>query len=133
MRRTPVFRDYFLFGLGVQGLRHTDRHVFNNIFVQEERVPGASFVGLNRAENLREGGNLLWGMTEGPELARDVFVNFRASRLFVESRKAYPPGWTALDRVADPKFIRFSTKDLAPVDLRLQADSAAINAGLAIE
>ena len=46
LRDTPVFRDYFLFGLGAQGLRNTERDVFNNIFVQTEQVPGVGFVGM---------------------------------------------------------------------------------------
>src|SRR6185437_14923790 len=105
LRRTPVFRDYFLFGLGAQGLLHTERDVFNNIFVQIDRVPGAGFAGIPRAGDLREGGNLLWGLAEGPKLDRDPFAKFRASRLFDESRRHYEPGWTIQDQVADPRFV----------------------------
>ena len=32
LRRGPVFRNYFLFGLGAVGLRKTERDVFNNLF-----------------------------------------------------------------------------------------------------
>ena len=49
LRETPVFRDSFLFGLGAQGLRNTERDVFNNIFVQTDRVPGVGFVGMKLA------------------------------------------------------------------------------------
>ena len=45
LRRTPTFRDYFLLGLGAQGIRSTERDVFNNILVQIDKTPGASFAG----------------------------------------------------------------------------------------
>lgn len=128
LRKTPVFRDSYLFGLGVAGLRHTERDVFNNIFVQADRVPGVTFAG-KQAEALREGGNLLWGLAEGPLLKQDVFVKFRSSPLFQESRKRYEPGWTTHDRVADPRFVRYVADDSLPIDLRLQEDSPAIDAG----
>ncbi len=128
LRHTPVFRDYFLFGLGAQGLRNSERDVFNNIFLQTERVPGVNLAGIKQAEALREGGNLLWGMKEGPA-AKDVFAKFRASPLFQESRKRYEPGWTTHDRVADPRFQNLSSDETAAADLRLRSDSPAIDAG----
>ncbi|MCI0358266.1 MAG: DUF1565 domain-containing protein, partial [Planctomycetaceae bacterium] len=66
LRRTPVFRDYFLFGLGAQGLRNSQREVFNNLFVQAGKVPGVGFAGIKEAGNVREAGNLLWGLEDGP-------------------------------------------------------------------
>jgi hypothetical protein len=128
LRQTAVFRDYFLFGLGATGLKNTERDVFNNLFVQAERVPGVVILG-KEAGNLREGGNLLWGLKDGPTLKADPFAKFRKSPLFAESRKHYEPGWTTQDRVADPKFVKLSADLSAPVDLRLQADSPAINSG----
>jgi hypothetical protein len=127
LRRLPVFRDYFLFGLGGSSLKQTERDVFNNIFVQEERVPGAVILG-KEAGNLREGGNLLWGVKDGPSLKADPFKKFRASLLFAESKKRYEPGWTTQDRIGDPRFVKLAAVDAAS-DLRLQSDSAAANAG----
>ena len=132
LRRTPVFRDYFLFGLGAHGVSDNERDVFNNIFVQTDRVPGAGFAGLTEPGHIREGGNLLWGMIEGPMLERDPLVAFKASPLFEKSRKRYEPGWTTHDRVADPKFVGPPTDGPAQTDLRLRADSPAIDAGLPI-
>jgi hypothetical protein len=132
LRETPVFRDYFLFGLGAQGLRHTERDVFNNIFVQADRVPGVGFAGIKEAGDVREGGNLLWGLKEGPTLGRDPFAKFRASPLFAESRTHYEPGWTTHDVVADPKFVRLSSDRAESADLRLQSGSPAMNAGVPI-
>jgi hypothetical protein len=132
LRHTPVFRDYYLFGLGAQGLRNTERDVFNNIFVQTDRVPGAGFVGMQQAENVREGGNVIWGLKEGPTLNRDHFAKFRASPLFVASRQRYEPGWTTQDRVADPQFVHLAADEIAPVDLRLRSASPAIDRGVPV-
>ena len=96
--------------------------------MQADHVPGVGLSG-KQAEDLREGGNLLWGFAEGPTLKRDVFAQFQSSGLFQESRKRYEPGWTTHDRVADPRFVRPASDDSATIDLRLQEDSPAINAG----
>lgn len=130
LRETPVFRNYFLFGLGAQATRHTERDVFNNIFVQMDRMPGVAFVGMKEAAAVREGGNLIWGMKEGPTLKSDPFAKFRASPLFESSKTQYEPGWTTLDRVADPRFVRLPADARKPADLRLQPDSPAIDAGV---
>jgi hypothetical protein len=129
IRQTAVFRDLYLFGLGAQGLRNTERNVFNNIFVQTEKVPGVAFVGMKQAEKVREGGNILWGLRDGPALKTDPFAKFRASPLFQESKKHYEPGWTTQDKVADPKFVKLPPEESQPADLRLQPDSPAVNAG----
>jgi hypothetical protein len=134
LRHTPVFRDYYLFGLAAVGLRNTERDVFNNIFVQTEQVPGVNFLAPKGAKtlavpDLREGGNILWGMRDGPLLKGDPFARFRASPLFGESRKRYEPGWTTHDRVVDPKFAGLRSDELLPADLRLQAGSPALNTG----
>lgn len=129
LRKEPVFRNNYLFGLGATGLRRTERDVFNNIFLQMDKIPGVQFVGIKEASDLREGGNLLWGMKEGPTLKADPFTKFRKSPLFVDSRKRYEPGWTTNDLIADPKFVRL---DEDASDLRLRPDSPAVNKGLAI-
>ena len=132
LRETPTFRDYFLFGLGAQGLQNTERDVFNNLFVQMNKVPGAGFAGIKQAGNLREGGNMLWGVKDGPTLTGDPFAKFRASPIFQESQKFYEPGWTTQDRVADPKFVSLPSDGSKSPDLRLQVGSPAANAGIAL-
>jgi hypothetical protein len=129
LRHTPVFRDQYLFALGSQGLKQSERDVFNNIFVQTESVPGVNFSGMKQAENLREGGNLIWGLKDGPAVKVDVFAKFRASPLFKESCKRYEPGWTTQDRLADPRFVRFSADENEAADLRLREDSPAVKTG----
>jgi len=130
LRQTPVFRDYFLFGLGAQGLRQNERDVFNNIFVQMDRVPGVNFGGAKEAANLREGGNLVWGVAESPQLDGDPFAKFRASPLFELSRQRYEPGWTTEDRLADPRFVSLPNDWTVVADLSLQSASPAVNAGV---
>src|SRR5207244_3005538 len=78
---------------------------------------------------LREGGNLIWGMKDGPTFKGDVFAKFRASPLFQDSRKRYEPGWTMQDRLADPKFVRLPADESLAADLALQADSPAVKTG----
>jgi hypothetical protein len=132
LRATPVARDAYLFGLAAQAMRNTERDVFNNIFVQTDRVPGVGFIGMNQAANVREGGNLIWGMKEGPALDRNPLARFRSSALFEQSRTWYGPGWTTDDRIVDPRFVNLGVAGATPADLRLKADSPAINAGVPI-
>jgi hypothetical protein len=129
LRKGPVFRDNYLFGLGVGGLRNTERDVFNNLFVQMDGVPGVKFVAMKEAAVLREGGNLLWGASGGEKLVGDPLAKFRATPLFAESRKHYEPGWTTNDRIADPRFVSLAADGSRPDDLRLQADSPAVKSG----
>lgn len=128
LRQSAAYRDNYMFGLAVSGMRNTERDVFNNIFVQMNGVPGVNFVALEKAHNLREGGNLLWGVSD-PELKDDPFAKFRASPLFADSRKFYEPGWTTHDRIADPLFVSLSVDESRPVDLRLSAESPAVKSG----
>ncbi len=133
LRETPVFRDYYLFGLGAQALRHTERDVFNNIFVQGDRLPGVGFVGMKEAADVREGGNLLWSPNYDPTTAADPFARFRGTPLFESSRQRFGRGWTTDDLVADPRFRHFAAgatnamEGSKPADLSLNADSPAVN------
>lgn len=122
VRDTPVWRDYFLMGLGAQGLRQNERDVFNNIFVQSERVPGVT-MHFKQPPLLREGGNLLWGFGDATGRNAGVFTKFRSSALFAASRDVYAPGWTTHDQVADPRFVDRDN------NLTLRPDSPAIDAG----
>jgi hypothetical protein len=130
LRDTQVFRDQYLFGLATAGLRHNERDVFNNIFVQSDKLPGVGFVAVKQAPVLREGGNLLWGLKAAATASSEPFAKFLASPLFTASQQHYAAGWTTHDRVADPRFVRLSADRNEPTDLRLQADSPAVNTGL---
>ena len=130
LRESSVFRGHFLFGLGAVGLRHNERDVFNNIFVQKRGIPGPGFVAIKEAGQLREGGNLLWGIDDGPPSKGGVFAKFRASPLFEQSKRYHEPGWTTLDRLVDPKLVKIPNDPDAVSDLRLQPDSPAIDSGI---
>lgn len=129
LRREPVFRDYFLFGLAAVNLRDTERDVFNNVFVQADRVPGAVILG-KEAGAMREGGNLVWGVTQGPLVKVDPFARLRSSPLFQDSQRVYEPGWTTNDFVADPRFVDLKADPREPADLGLSAGSPAIDRGI---
>lgn len=132
VRETPIYRDNFLFGLAVMGLRRTERDVFNNIFLQNQKVPGVNFIAMKEAEHLREGGNVLWGQADGAKLQGDPFAKFRSSQLFKDSQQRYAHGWTTDDRIVDPKFVGFAADATQASDLRLKSGSPAINTGLAV-
>lgn len=80
------------------------------------------FTAMKQAEYLREGGNL-WGPKQGPTLAGDPFAKFRASPWFAGGQQFFPPGWTTLDRVADPEVCEPARRSAPP------AGSPAIDAG----
>jgi hypothetical protein len=131
LRREPVWRNYFLFGLGGRGLGNTERDVFNNLFVQHNGIPGAVVLG-KTAGTLREGGNLLWGLSEQSGAKSDPFARLRKSPLFKDSRRVYGPGWTTQDLVADPKLVKVADTPERPSDLRLAPGSPAIDAGVVL-
>ena len=128
LRREPVFRNYFLFGLGAVGLRDTQRDVFNNLFVQADQVPGAVILG-KEAALMREGGNLLWGIKEGPSGTADPFSKLRKSPLFENSKSVYEPGWTTQDFIADPQFVALHEDPERSPTYDCSGGSPAINAG----
>lgn len=74
-------------------------------------------------------GNLHWSSRDR-EGIRDFLVLFRRSKEFEETKKNYPPGWTAHDLYADPRFVVFSSDWRERVDLRLGPGSPAIDAGV---
>jgi hypothetical protein len=121
-----AFRDYYGFSWGSQS-RLTTRRVFNNIFVQDEGLPGLNFGGLKADDDFRADANLLWGFKDGPTQTADYFAKFRKSPLFEASQKQYPPGWGANDRLADPQFTSLSVNDF-----RLSSGSPAVDAGVDI-
>lgn len=129
LRREPVWRNYFLFGLAGRGMRDTERDVFNNLYVQENGVPGTVILG-KEASPLREGGNLLWGLQAQSTDRGDPFGKFRKSPLFKDSQRFYEPGWTTNDLVADPQLVKLIDDPSKASDLRLSPNSPAIDAGV---
>ncbi len=113
-------------------IARTQRRVFNNIFVQAEAMPGLNYFAVEATDDFQADGNLLWSVKEGPAYKGDFAAAFRKDPKFEASKKQYPPGWSANDRFADPKFARFVEDGRVACDLRLQESSPAINAGVAL-
>eukprot|EP00913_Durusdinium_trenchii_P010926 g10255.t1 len=81
--------------------------------------------------DLQADGNLHWNYGQ-PVTEAELFSRFRNSPEFVRSKKLYKPGWIAHDIVADPRFVLMKADWRADVDLRLQRNSPARNAGVRI-
>ena len=90
-------------------------------------MPGLNFTGASADDDFQADANLLWGVKDRPAQLDDFFAKFRKSPQFEASKKQYPPGWGANDRVADPLFVSLDDNDL-----RLQRGSPAIDAGVPI-
>src|SRR5262249_10872496 len=99
------------------------RRVFNNILVHTDRLPALP----NLSNNVVEDGNLYWSPQISPKDA-NLFKKFRASALFDESKKLYPPGSTSHSLVANPGFAQWTSD--GPNEYRLQKISLAVGAGV---
>ncbi|QDU97483.1 right-handed parallel beta-helix repeat-containing protein [Lignipirellula cremea] len=125
VRSDSAWRGYYGFGIGGQGVRGTQRRVYNNIFIQIAGVPGINFApGM---DDFLIDGNLHWGLVDGPKFAGD-FLNRKGAYAFRSTPR--PASWMEHDQFANPKFVRLTEDPRALFDLRLQPDSPAINAGI---
>jgi hypothetical protein len=106
------------------------RKVFNNIFYHLDRMPG--FTAANPEHQCVCDGNLYWSPMATDKVRDTLFTKFRKSPQFAQSQKLYPAGSTTNSLAADPLFVRVQGDFTADNDYRLQAKSAAINAGAAI-
>lgn len=113
-------------------MQGSTRRVFNNLFVQLSAPPAVNFSSLTADGDYEADGNLMWSLTDGPNVKGDVFAKFRSSPVFESSKKRYTSGWGAHDLFADPKLVRLDIDPKQPADLRLQAGSPAIDAGIAL-
>jgi hypothetical protein len=125
----PEFRRYYGAGWGGH-TRGTRRRVFNNLFVHVAGMPGLNFAAVD--DDFQADGNLHWSVQGGPTYRGDFFAAFRKSKVFEASKERYPPGWGAHDVFADPRFVRFAADGKEAVDLRLQAKSPAVDAGVEV-
>jgi hypothetical protein len=81
--------------------------------------------------DFRADANLHWNYADPPD-PDDLLSRFTSSSAFADSKKLYPPGWTAHDVVADPQFVMFNADWRAAVDPRLKPGSPARESGVAI-
>jgi hypothetical protein len=117
-------------GLGDHIGAGTRRRVFNNIVLQVGGLPGTFFPPTT--SDLQTDGNLFWSAGQGPSFRGDLFAKFRSSKDSQASKARYSPGWGASDRFMDPRFGAFRADWKQPMDLSLQSDSPAINAGVTV-
>ncbi|MBL8829432.1 MAG: hypothetical protein JNM18_20780 [Planctomycetaceae bacterium] len=125
------FRNYYGFTWGAH-THDTVRRVFNNIFVQVNGVPALNYTAIAPADDFQADGNLFWAVKHGPEFSGDLFRAFRSSPQYVASQRHYAPGWSTHDRWGDPKFVALAEPGSATLNVGLQPDSPAIDAGVPI-
>ncbi len=75
--------------------------------------------------------NLHWSVKDGAG-GNDFLAAFRKSPVFKASQVQYPPGWGATDRFADPLLAALPPDWRKALDVRLQADSPAVDAGITL-
>lgn len=117
----------FPFGWGGH-MTKTSRHVFNNIFIETDSHSAASPPGSEII--FQSDGNLFWTLKQTDTPAADYFNAYRKSAAFAASKKQYAPGWESHSRFANPQLTRLAVDWRQPADVRLQPDSAAIDAGV---
>ena len=76
-------------------------------------------------------GNLHWSLAADAAAGGSAFLaRVRDPETLAASRAAYPPGWAASDRFADPRFFHLDPRPGAPLDLRVTVASPAAGAGV---
>jgi hypothetical protein len=124
------WRNYYAGGLG-QATRGTVRHLLNNAFAFARGTPGFAF---DTQGDVLADGNLHWspdvaGKNPGEFLAKARVPVRKQPNWFELSKKTYPPGWTAHDVIADPRFARLDADGL---DVSLKPGSPAADAGVSV-
>jgi hypothetical protein len=134
------FRAYYAAGLASHVGGGTRRRVYNNIFVHVQGMPGNIFA--EGDFDFQADGNLHWSLSDGAAQTTDFLARFRLSPAFAKSQSRYPPGWTAHDRFADPRFVHLvpriepsadgSARSGSACDLTLRHDSPAVDMGVTL-
>jgi hypothetical protein len=115
--------------LALAGAAHVERprFFFNNIVVPLARLPAFKTVDPDKGQ---ADGNLYWSSDLPAKQAQTFFTKYRASALFEQSKKVYPPGFESHSLLKDPKFVKSPTGQAMMPDYRLQAGSPAVDAGV---
>ncbi len=125
----PPRYDYLTDGLGRAMQHGTRRRVFNNIVCQMQGLVGSTLPP--PTADFQADGNLAWSLTDGEKLT-PLFDKFRKSPSFAASQEKYPVGWTTNDVVQPPRFVKYPADGHETADVRLTADSPAVNSGVVI-
>ena len=115
---------------GVANSVHPDRprHVFNNIIVHLQKLPG--YPRLDPGSGVQADGNLFWSPSVEPKQQADYFRRYRSRPEYKKSKSVYPSGFGTNSQVADPLFIQLEANHAIENDYRLKSRSPAINAGV---
>lgn len=125
------FRGAYLGGIAGAVSPGSPRRVLNNILVQSTGTPGTVFQEKN--PDLIADGNLHWSAASGSATQAEEFLRkLRGSRVALESKTRYAPGWGAQDQYADPRWAKLATNPAEACDARLQPQSPAINAAVPV-
>lgn len=132
---TPMSHIFGAYTSGMPFATHPDaeRRAFNNLCVYfggAKQYPIAFGYKHDKA-NVVLDANLHWH--SNPDVKLPPATYFDTSRnhpLSLANKQYYPDGWDAHSLVGDPKFVSFTNDKRQPVDLRVQADSPAVKAGI---
>jgi len=125
------FRGGYLDGLGRAVAEGSPRRLLNNVLVQSSGLPGSVFQEKN--PDFIGDGNLHWSAAADSAVPPAEFLQkLRSAKAALEGQARYPAGWGAQDVCADPRFVKYSADPRAAVDVRLQAQSPALNAAVPI-
>lgn len=133
---SPVGHVFGAYTSGMSFASHPDsqRRVFNNLCVYfggAKQYPVAW--GYKRAAgNIVLDANLHWHADPNAKPPANYFDTSRNHPLSEANKQYYPDGWDAHSLVGDPKFVSFSRNRHEALDLRLQADSPAVKAGIVL-
>ena len=111
-------------------MRNTSRRVFNNIFVETDRLTTAAPPPTEL--DFQTDGNLIWSISHGAQFAGDFFKAFRTPKVLEATRQRYAAGWESHSRFTDPLFVHAPDRWPNQGDFRLQRGSAAVDAGVPI-
>lgn len=109
----------------------TSRRVFNNLFVYLEKYPDTLIVTAPE-HDIAIDGNLHWCFDKGAKVPEGLLDKVRLCPASKKNQKNYPPGWSANDLLADPRFLKFAPDVESAADFRLQKDSPARGKGIAL-
>ena len=114
----PPWRSYYGSGTGKAMGKGTKRRILNNLFWQEQGLPGE--VLPEGSPDFSADGNLHWSVGVGAAGAVSHLQRYRSGAAFPGQK------WTEHDRWGDPGF-------LGPEDQRISASGRAVNAGVSLE
>ncbi len=110
----------------------TQRRVFNNIFIYLNRYGRLRPFNQEVPPDVQCDGNLHWCAAPDTPLPEEFLERIRNNPVSIANKEKYSPGWASKSIVAEPGFLKFDRDGKTICDYRLQEDSPAIGAGIAL-